>query len=459
MLAHVLKSEIRELIEARDFTTMREVFSELLPLELAELVEGLPESEAAIIFRLLPQDLAADTFEYLEVEQQVALVKALAQEQVVGILNDMAPDDRTALFEELPGDVTKLLVAQLSPEERSVAQNLLGYPEYSVGRLMTPDFVAVRAEWTVKDVLDYVRKYGHDSETLNLIYVVNERGRLLDDVRIREFLLAPLEHTVRDLMDDKFAALTVSDDQETAVARFKEYDLTALPVVDSSGILVGIVTVDDVLDVAEEEATEDIQKFGGMEALDEPYATSSLFDLVKKRGTWLVVLFIGEMLTATAAAYFEDEIAKAVVLALFIPLIISSGGNSGSQAATLIIRALTVNEISLSDWWFVMKREIISGLMLGTLLGTIGFMRIALWSVFSPMYGPHWLLIGFTVAFSLVFVVLFGTISGSMLPLILKRLGADPATSSAPFVATLVDVTGLVIYFSFASMILHGTLL
>ena len=324
---------------------------------------------------------------------------------------------------------------------------------------MTPDFVSVRKEWTLRHVLDHVRAHGRDSETLNVIYVVNGNNRLIDDLRIREILLAPLHAIVSDLCDNRFVSLNASDDKKEAVKVFRQYDRTVLPVIDSHGRLVGIVTLDDVLDVAEEEATREIQKFGGLEALDEPYMSTPLLEMIRKRASWLVILFVGEMLTATAMGYFEHEISRAVVLALFVPLIISSGGNSGSQAATLIIRALALGEVKLRDWWRVMRREVLSGLLLGLILGTIGFVRIALWSAFSSLYGEHWMLVGLTVSCSLLGIVLWGTITGSMLPFILKRLGMDPATSSAPFVATLVDVTGLIIYFSVALVILHGTLL
>ena len=324
---------------------------------------------------------------------------------------------------------------------------------------MTPDFVSVRKEWTLRHVLDHVRAHGRDSETLNVIYVVNGNNRLIDDLRIREILLAPLHAVVSDLCDNRFVSLNASDDKKEAVKVFRQYDRTVLPVIDSHGRLVGIVTLDDVLDVAEEEATREIQKFGGLEALDEPYMSTPLLEMIRKRASWLVILFVGEMLTATAMGYFEHEISRAVVLALFVPLIISSGGNSGSQAATLIIRALALGEVKLRDWWRVMRREVLSGLLLGLILGTIGFVRIALWSAFSSLYGEHWMLVGLTVSCSLLGIVLWGTITGSMLPFILKRLGMDPATSSAPFVATLVDVTGLIIYFSVALVILHGTLL
>jgi magnesium transporter len=324
---------------------------------------------------------------------------------------------------------------------------------------MTPHYVAIREEWTVREVLDYVRAHGQDSETLNVIYVVDEHGLLIDDVRIREFLLAPLDRRVSEVMDRRFVALKATDMQEAAVGVFREYDRSALPVTDSAGMLIGIVTIDDVLDVAEATATRDIQRIGGSEALDEPYITISFGRMLRKRAGWLTALFLGEMLTATAMGVFEHEISKAVVLALFVPLIISSGGNSGSQASTLVIRALALGELTLRDWWRVMRREVMAGLSLGAILGTIGFLRITLWSAFSDIYGPHWLLVAFTVAISLVGVVLWGTLSGSLSPFALKRLGFDPAASSAPFVATLVDVTGLVIYFSVALVILRGTLL
>ncbi|PYJ89040.1 MAG: magnesium transporter, partial [Verrucomicrobia bacterium] len=313
--------------------------------------------------------------------------------------------------------------------------------------------------WTVKEVLDHIREFGRDSETLNVIYVVDDRGKLIDDLRMREFLLRPLEAKVSDFRDRAFIALKVNDSQEEALNAFRKYDRVALPVVDSNGVLVGIVTSDDMLDVAEEEATEDIQKFGGMEALDEPYMRISLLRMVRKRAGWLVILFLGEMLTASAMGYYEGEIAKAVVLALFLPLIISSGGNSGSQASTLIIRAMALGELTLRDWFRVMRKEIMAGLLLGCVLGVIGFMRVAVWSQFSTIYGPHWLLVALTVGFALIGVVLWGSISGSMLPFILRRVGADPATSSAPFVATLVDVTGLIIYFSIALLIMRGAML
>ncbi len=465
MVGKILIPEIKSLIDTRSFGALRELFSDWPPADVAEVILDMEEGDQVIIFRVLPHDLAADVFEYMDVDAQQQLLRGMAQEQVVGILNEMSPDDRTALLEELPSAAARQLIQLLTPEERRIAQALLGYPEDSVGRLMTPDFIAVHADWTIKEVLDYVRENGRDSETLNVIYVVDDRGKLLDDLRIREILLHPLESQVSDLMDENFVALRVADPQEDAVNVFRKYDRTALPVADSTGVLVGMVTIDDMLDVAQEEATEDIQKFGGMEALEDPYLRVPLMTMVWKRAPWLVILLIGEMLTATAMAFYEEEIAKAVVLAVFLPMIISSGGNSGSQASTLIIRAMALGEVTLSDWWTVMRRELSAGALLGTFLGVIGFARVALWSIIGErylhrqVYGEHWMLVAATVGITLVGVVLWGSISGSMLPFALRRVGLDPATSSAPFVATLVDVTGVILYFSIALLILRGSML
>ncbi len=453
------KPDFADFIERRDFLGLRRVVKNFTPVELAGFIEELETEDQVIVFRLLPREDATEVFEYLPLDEQEDLLKAMAQEQVASILNDMSPDDRTLLLDELPASATRQLLTLLTPTERLIAVSLLGYPEGSTGRLMTPDYVRVLADWTVQHTLDHIRKHGRDSETLNMIYVVDDRGVLIDDIRIREFLLADPNAHVNDLMDNRFVALKATDDQETAVAVFRREDRTALPVTDTKGVLIGIVTIDDVLDVAEEEATEDIQKIGGMAALDEPYMDVALPVMIRKRAVWLMVLFVGEMLTATAMGFFEEEIARAVVLALFVPLIISSGGNTGSQAATLVIRALALGEVTIRDWWRVMRREVVSGLALGSILGLMGFARIGLWAVFSDVYGEHWFLIGLTVGLSLFGVVLWGTLSGSMMPLVMRRLGFDPATSSAPFVATLVDVTGLLIYFGLAAFILSGTLL
>jgi magnesium transporter len=451
--------ELAAMLRVRDYARLRDMLRNQHAGDVATLLTELSLEDQVVVFRVLPRKDAAAVFEYLAHEAKEALLKAMAQEEVAEILNNMAPDERTLFLEELPAEATRQLLSLLTPAERAVALTLLGYPEKSVGRLMTPHYVAVREPWTVREVLDYVRMHGQDSETLNVIYVVDEKGLLIDDIRIREFLLAPLDRRAADLMDRRFVALKATDDQEAAVAVFRQYDRSALPVTDTAGMLIGIVTIDDVLDVAEATATREIQRIGGSEALDEPYISIAFWRMIQKRAGWLTALFIGEMLTATAMGFFEEEISKAVVLALFVPLIISSGGNSGSQAATLVIRALALGEVTLRDWWRVTRREVLTGLALGAILGTIGFLRITLWSAFSDAYGEHWFLVAITVSIALVWVVLLGTLSGSLLPFLMKRLGFDPAASSAPFVATLVDVTGVVVYFSVALALLRGTLL
>jgi magnesium transporter len=459
VIGNLLAPELKSLIEARNFTALRDVLCQFNGADIAEILADVSASDKAVLLRILPHELATDVFEYLSLEAQEELVQALGQEEVAKILNDLPPDDRTALLEELPAAATQKLLNLLSPAERKIAAELLGYPKDSIGRRMTPDYVAVKESWKVADVLAHLRKEGRNKESFNQLYAVNEKGELVAFVRLREIILADPETPLVELLEPHPSPLRAMDDQEAAIAAFQKYDYTILPVVDSRGILVGVVTVDDVLDLAQREATEDIQRLGGSEALDEPYLNVTMQRMIRKRAPWLVILFLSEMLTTTAMGFFEGEIAKAVVLAMFLPLIISSGGNSGSQATTLIIRAMAVGEVRLRDWWRVMRREVFAGLMLGVVLGAIGFLRIAAWSMFSHIYGPHWPLIGVTIFFSLIGVVMWGTLSGSMLPFLLKRVGLDPATSSAPFVATLVDVTGLVIYFTIAYQVLRGTLL
>jgi magnesium transporter len=451
--------EIRNHISEGKVNELKEFANQLQDTELASCIEAAEDDEQKIIFGLLNTKLAAQVFKYLEHDQQNDLLYSLNYERMAELLNELSPDDRTAFLEELPGGVVKELLKLLDPDERAVTLALLGFPEGTVGRLMTTDYLAVKRHWTVEQVLKYIRKYGKYSETINVIYIVDDEGVLIDDIKIREFLFVSPETRVDDLMDERYTALSVTDDEEKAISVFRSSNRVALPVIDAHGVLLGIVTVDDVLRLAEEEDTEDIQKMGGSEALEEPYMEAPIGKLVQKRAGWLIILFLGEMMTASAMSYFEDEIAKAVVLALFVPLIISSGGNSGSQAASLIIRAMALGEVGIQDWWKIMRREIISGLALGLILGIIGFTRIYVWSFFTNVYGPHWMGVGLTVGFSLVGVVLWGCLAGSMLPLVLKRLGADPAVSSAPFIATLVDVTGLILYFSLALLFLKGVML
>jgi len=450
--------QFHEIIQSKDVLKTREYLNSRNISDVAELIYEFPNLESQIIGNLSIHR-ASSTFKILDVPTQKRIIQELPPFTTAELLNDLSADDRTSFLEELPSEVVKELIKTLDPEERKITLSLLGYPEGSVGRLMTPDYIAVQKDWTVREVIDHIREVGKDSETIDVIYVVDDKGVFIDDVRIREIILANPEKKIEDIIDNRYIALNVNDAQETAGEAFKMNNRVALPVLDDRKVLLGIVTIDDVLWITQEEFSEDIQKIGGTEALDEPYLEMPLLKLFRKRIVWLVILFLSEMLTATAMAYFEDEIAKAVVLALFVPLIISSGGNSGSQASTLIIQAMALGELTIADWFRVIRRELLSGLLLGTVLGIIGFCRIMLWTLIFPhTYGPHGILVAITVGVALIGVVLWGTIAGSMLPIVLKKFGADPATSSAPFVATLVDVTGLVIYFSVAMVIMQGIL-
>lgn len=428
-------------------------------IELADFIAEKPAEEQLLIFNLLTPEKTVSTFPYLPFKIQKRFVQAVPSEREVTLLNALSPDDRTALLEELPTNLVNCLLKHLSPEERSLSIQLLGYPKNSVGRLMTPDYIAIQITWTIREVLEYIRKNGHDSETLNVIYAVDDSGILVDDFRIRELLLNPPDTVMEQLADHKFVFLFVDDSEEVAINKFRKYFRTVLPVIDEKGVLLGIVTIDDILALSTAEDTEDIQKIGGVSALKEPYLNVPFFSLIYKRVGWLMILFIGELFTATTMGYYETEIAQAVVLALFLPLIISSGGNAGSQASTLVVRALALEEIFSRDWWRVLRREIFSGLILGMILGFIGFLRVAIWGNLFHMYGEHWFLVAITIFFSLIGVVTWGSISGAMLPIVLNKCGFDAATSSTPFVATLVDVTGLVIYFNIALIILRGTML
>jgi magnesium transporter len=449
---------IKTLTELEAPQELQELINDLNISEVAELVQELPE-RANEFFTLLEFNRAVAVFRVLDFSQQEALLNTLAPSKVAELMNELAPDDRTALLAEMPSNAVKEFIKLLNPEERKVTLSLLGYPEESVGRLMTTDYIDVEPDWSVKQVLDYIRQYGKNSETIDVIYITDSKGVLLDDIRIRDFLLVDKEVTVEELMDNRFIALNAIEDQKETINIFQKNNRVALPVVDDKNILLGIVTIDDVLWVQEEEFTEDMQMIGGSEALTEPYLDVSLKELYKKRIIWLVILFFGELLTITAMSNFQNQIAKVVMLATFIPLIISSGGNSGSQAATLIIQAMALGEVHVADWWRIMRRELFSGLTLGLTLSLISIVVLSLWKLIAPHtftvpYVPMMLVI----ACSLVGVVLWGTLMGSMLPLLMKKLGADPAASSTPFVATLVDVTGLLIYFGSAYIFLSHLL-
>lgn len=452
--------DLQFFIQKTNLRALKDELQSLSAGEVAELVNQLDDAKGIFILRLLEPEKASDAFSELHPEHRDRLLQTLSDERLAELFNSMAPDDRTRVLEDLPGRVTQRLINLLSPEERRIALQLLGYPEFSVGRLMTPEYIMVRPHWTVGRALQQVRDYYVKAETANVLYVADGRGRLVADLLLAELVAADPETLIEDLMEGRpVVSLPVDLDQEEAVEVFRKHVRVALPVVDAQGVLLGIVTLDDVLDVVEEEATEDFQKAGGVEALDEPYMATPFWVLIRKRAGWLTILFVSQMLTATAMDRFAEEIARALVLAVFVPLIISSGGNSGSQAATLVIRALAVRDVALSDWWRVVRREAMAGLALGVFLGTIGAMRIGVWEAVWGAYGPHWPWLAITIFLSLVGVVLWGTLAGSALPLILKRFGLDPATSSAPFVATLVDVTGIVLYFEISMIVLRGRLL
>ncbi|MCC7191716.1 MAG: magnesium transporter [Phycisphaeraceae bacterium] len=460
LVGSLLAPDIGELIDQRQTFEVRSLLLDLMDPEISDVLMALAPGQRPVAFRLLPRDRAAVVFTYLPPEAQEQLLSELNNEQLAGLFDAMAPDDRAMLFDEMPGQVAAKLLALMKPEERRQTQVILGYPPDSVGRLMTPDYVAIRPDWTVQQVLDHIRKNGRDAETLSRLYVVDDQGRLIDEIRLRQILLIDPSSSIRTLMNEQFVTLHAQDDREKAVEIMRRYDHPALPVVDRDEVLVGIVTFDDVADVEQAETTEDIQKMAAVEALDEPYITMPVFKLVRKRGIWLGALFLGEMLTASAMSYYEHEIASAVVLALFVPLIISSGGNSGSQASTLIVRAMAVGEIRLRDWWRVLVREIACGALLGVFLGMIGFFRINIWDWFGwANYGDHYHLVALAVGTALIGVVLWGSLMGSMLPFLLRVMKLDPAVVSAPMVATLVDVTGLIIYFTVAAIMLKGTVL
>lgn len=427
--------------------------------DVVELMDRYPEHGATIVVNMATHR-AASVFKLLDLSMQKIVIREMPPYKSAELLNELSPDDRTAFLEELPKSALRDLIKLLNPEEVKITLRMLGYPEDSVGRIMTTDYIYVYESSSVAEAFRIIRKNGKNSETIDVIYVINRKGELVDDFRIRDLILASPDTKISDLMDGRVISLNVTDDQEKASQIFRMNNRVALPVTDDNNILLGIVTIDDILWVTNEEYSEDIQKIGGTEALDEPYLDTPFFQLIKKRAPWLIILFLSEMLTSTAMTHFATEIQEATVLAIFLPLIMSSGGNSGSQASTLIIQAMAVGDVTVKDWWRIMRREIISGLTLGVILGIIGFCRVSLWEFFHYIgimdytYGIHWLMIAFTIGLALVGIILWGSLAGSMLPIVLKKIGADPAASSAPFVATLVDVTGIIIYFSTAYIVM-----
>ena len=455
-------ASVRRLLRVGATANLLNLLQKRHPVDIAEILRALNDHERrAAVDAMAAADprLAMQVVAELGVDVGAASLALRPARDIVRLLQELAPDDAAALIDRFPGpladEVRELMRGQQPTAEIT---EVLENPEGTAGRIMNPRVFALPEDTTAAEAVNAIQQLGGNEMSFYL-YVIDERRHLVGVVSLRRLLLVPPQARLKNIMTTEVISVGVDTPEEEVARKVSSYHLLAVPVVDDENKLVGTVTVDDVIEVIRDTTTEEFQKLGGLEALDEPYVLTPMLTLVKKRARWLVVLFLGEMLTATAMGYFEREIARAVVLALFVPLVISSGGNSGSQAASLIIRALAVGEVTLRDWWRIMRREVLSGLALGGILGGVGFIRVSLWQQLFGTYGAHWFLIALTVMFALIGVVMWGTIAGSMLPFVMKRLGADPATSSAPFVATLVDVTGLVIYFSVAAVILRGTLL
>jgi magnesium transporter len=464
MPTHDLKALLERIHTRLDesFVGIGEVVSDLEAADLAELINDLTLVEAATVVSMLPVARAIEIMDQPTMRRRAAILEQLEVPRVAEILAGLAADERTDIVQKMRLHERHKIIPKLSAVIREELEDLLQYPAHTAGGIMTTEFVELDPTMTVAAAIKHIRAVAREKESIYACYILDpETKHLLGAVSLRDLVMAELEAPLAKVMRVKPVTVNALDDQEAVAQKIGKYNLLAVPVLEQDGSVVGFVTVDDVVDVLIEEGTEDILRMAAVEpgALDKPYMQVPLPLMIRKRAGWLVILFLGEMLTATAMGFFEHEIARAVVLALFVPLIISSGGNSGSQASTLVIRALALSEVTLGDWWRVMRREVFAGLGLGLILGAIGFLRISVWSAFSSLYGPHWLLVALTVGIALVGIVLWGTLAGSMLPFVLRRLGFDPATSSAPFVATLVDVTGLVIYFTVAVVVLRGTLL
>ena len=460
-VAALLAPDILALLEESP-TDLSVETEEMHPADLADVAELLPADKLEAFIGALPAARAADVLEYLDDELRTELLEAMNARQAAALVSEMTPDDRADVLDEMDEEAAEEILAEIPAEARRETEALLKYAPDSAGGLMTTEFVSADAETPVEEVLNGVRNVARTGkrEAMYAIYTTDPQGRLAGVLSLRELLAAPAGAKLGDVAWTEVQSIPPTADREEVARVISNYDLVAVPVVSESGHIMGVITVDDVIDAIQEEQTEDVQRLGGMEALDEPYMTISFAAMIKKRAGWLMALFLSEMLTASAMQHFEGELQRAAVLTLFIPLIMSSGGNSGSQATSLITRAMALREVTLRDWWRVALRELPSGLTLGVILGAIGVLRITLWQHFHLWdYGVHWQLVALTVGCALVGIVTFGSLAGSMLPFVLRRLGFDPASASAPFVATLVDVTGLSIYFTVALLILHGTLL
>jgi magnesium transporter len=461
----LLLPEVEELIKAGQYGDLREALHHLHPADVSDIVHELGSKSGAIAFRFLQRDDAASAFAYMSPEDQEAIIAELGTEDSAKLIEQMGADDRARVVDELPEAVAQRVLTGLTPESRKEVQAILGYPERSVGRIMTPDYVRIRPEWSVDEALDHIRRYGRDAETLNVVYVIDDAGRLIDDLRLRQLIFAERHARIEDLMNRSFVTLRGEQPQMDAVQLMSRYDRTALPVVDSRGVLLGIVTHDDVADVAQQQATESMQRMGAVAALEEPYMATPHLEMFKKRGVWLAALFVGQTITIIVLGGFQKQLDKAAVLVMFLPLVISCGGNSGSQAATLVTRALGLGEVKPSDWWRIVRREVVSAGLLGLSLAALGWLCVEFFTFIGHAKADdpgraNWAqYLALSVAGSIFAVVMWGVLLGSLLPLMLKKLKVDPATASSPMVATLMDASGTLIYLAMAIMILTGVLL
>ncbi len=436
----------KQLIEERQWQELREKLKDVPIPDIADLLMELSKAERVVLFRVLPRTTSSEVFSYMTSDLRNSLLKELTDEEARNLLSNLRPDDRTTLFEELPGQVTQKLLNLLSPQDIKETRFLLGYPEESVGRLMTPDYVAVRPEWTVEQSLQHIRLKGKDSETLNVIYVTDEKWKLLDSLDLHRFILSPPDARVSDLMDRNFVSIPAFDDRENAVYVLQHYDLFVLPVVDSEGILLGIVTADDIMDVAEEEATEDFHKTAAVAPLKNTYREASIWELYNKRIYWLVFLVFVSLLSAGIIGHFESTLQKVIILSVFIPMLTGSGGNTGAQSATMIVRALATGDIEVEQWSKTVRKEILVGIFLGLTMGAAGF-------ILGYIKGGAE--IAFIIGITMFCIILVANLIGVALPFILTRLGMDPAVASNPLIASLVDATGLFIYFFVAVSVLQ----
>lgn len=446
MLKELLLPDIRELLKEKKFLEIKEGIKDWEAPEVADLLMELNEEEQGIFFRLLNREQAAEVFSYLDITSQSNLLKTFTSENIRTILQDLPPDDRTALLEELPAEVTRNLLSLLSTEDLKEARMLLGYPEDSVGRLMTPDYVALRPYITVETALYEIRLSGKSKETVDRIYIVDDNFKLIDDIPLKDLIFADPDKKIEEIMDGNFIAISAYKDKEEAVEMMKKYDLVAIPVVDSVGVLVGIVTHDDILDVAEEEATEDIQKIAAVAPLDLPYDKTSIWTLFRKRVLWLILLLIAYFVSSALISHYENLLSNIIALSFFLPMLIGSGGNTGSQSSTLIVRALALKEIEIKDWLKIFLKELLIGFLLGLCLSIILFVRSATWIGLT---------IGLIVSISLILIVMWANLVGALLPIFFSKFKIDPAIASSPFVTTLIDGTGILIYFTVATIVLR----